>query len=60
MGVGRSLLQAALQWARARDHASISVDFDSRNPLSRPFWLGNGFRPTGHRLRRVLATRPED
>lgn len=54
-GVGRALVQAALQWASERDHDVISVDFDSQNPLSRPFWLGNGFRPTGYRLRRVIG-----
>ncbi len=54
-GVGRALVQAALQWASERDHDLISVDFDSTNPASRPFWLGNGFRPTGYRLRRVIA-----
>jgi GNAT superfamily N-acetyltransferase len=57
-GVGRALVHASIEWARARGHDMISVDFDSRNPLSRPFWLGNGFRPTGHRLRRVLTTQP--
>lgn len=54
-GVGRALVEASLEWARAEGHETISVDFDSRNLLSRPFWFGNGFRQTGHRLRRVLA-----
>ena len=53
-GVGRALVNASLAWARRHGHETISVDFDSRNPLSRPFWFGNGFRPTGYRLRRVL------
>jgi GNAT superfamily N-acetyltransferase len=57
-GVGSALVSASLAWARARGHDMISVDFDSQNPLSRPFWLGKGFRPTGHRLRRVLTTQP--
>jgi GNAT superfamily N-acetyltransferase len=57
-GVGQALVHASLAWARLGGHDMISVDFDSRNPLSRPFWLGNGFRPTGHRLRRVLTTQP--
>ncbi len=59
-GVGRSLVSAALLWSRERGHESISVDFDSRNPLSRPFWLGNGFRATGSRVRRVLLNRATD
>lgn len=54
-GVGRALVNASLEWARQRGHETISVDFDSRNLLSRPFWYGNGFRPTGYRLRRVLT-----
>lgn len=54
-GVGQALVNASLEWARQHGHDTISVDFDSRNPLSRPFWLGNGFRPTGYRLRRVLT-----
>ena len=55
-GVGGALVAASIEWARAGGHDMISVDFDSQNPLSRPFWLGNGFHPTGHRLRRVLTT----
>lgn len=54
-GVGRALVNAALEWARQHGHETISVDFDSRNLLSRPFWYGNEFRPTGYRLRRVLT-----
>jgi hypothetical protein len=40
---------------RLRYHA-ISVDFEPSNPLSRPFWLGLGFQPTGYRLRRTIDT----
>ena len=36
---------------------TVSVDFDSANPLSRPFWLGLGFQPTGYRLRRAIDVR---
>lgn len=53
-GVGRALVGAALDWARGHGYASISVDFNSANPLSRPFWLGAGFRPTGYGLMRVI------
>ena len=53
-GVGRALVAAAIGWAAAAGHATIGVDFDSANPLSRPFWLGNGFQPTGYRVRRVI------
>jgi hypothetical protein len=45
---------AALDEARARGLPFLSVDFDSTNPLSRPFWLGLDFTPTGYRVRRVI------
>jgi hypothetical protein len=35
-------------------HKAVSVDFDSSNPLSRPFWRGLGFEPTGYRVRRTI------
>lgn len=53
-GVGHALVAAALDEARAAGHPSVSVDFDSANLLSRSFWLGLGFDPTGYRLRRVI------
>lgn len=53
-GVGTALVAVALDEARAAGHRFLSVDFDSTNPLSRPFWLGLGFTPTGHRVRRVI------
>ena len=59
-GVGRALVGASFTWARTHGHQTIAVDFDSANLLSRPFWIGNGFRPTGHRLRRILAVRPTE
>lgn len=52
-GVGRSLVAAAIDEARAKGRPDISVDFETGNPTSRPFWLGLGFTPTGHRARRV-------
>jgi GNAT superfamily N-acetyltransferase len=53
-GVGHALVHAALTWAHEHGHATVSVDFDSSNPLSRPFWLGLGFEPTGYRARRTI------
>lgn len=46
--MGRALVDAALDWAHANGYRWVSVDFDSSNPLSRPFWLGAGFRPVGY------------
>lgn len=54
-GVGRALVAAALERGRVDGHETMSVDFDARNLLSRPFWTDNGFRRTGYRLRRVLG-----
>lgn len=53
-GIGTALVAAAIDAARARGHRQLSVDFASANALSRPFWLGLGFTPTGERVRRVL------
>jgi GNAT superfamily N-acetyltransferase len=38
-GVGHALVDAALTWAHNHDYQQVSVDFDTANPLSRPFWL---------------------
>jgi len=56
-GVGQALVDAALGWAEAHGYRWLSVDFASANPLSRPFWLGAGFRPTGYGVLRLLDPR---
>jgi GNAT superfamily N-acetyltransferase len=56
-GIGTSLVIVVLDWAGSAGHETVSVDFDSANPLSRPFWLGLGFQPTGSRLRRAIDAR---
>ncbi|HWM21462.1 MAG TPA: GNAT family N-acetyltransferase [Ilumatobacteraceae bacterium] len=56
-GVGTALVLRALDWADSARHETVSVDFDSANPLSRPFWLGLGFQSTGYRLRRSIDVR---
>lgn len=53
-GVGRALVDAALDWAHQQGFEWISVDFEAANSLSRPFWLGAGFRPTGYGLLRLI------
>ncbi len=53
-GVGRTLVDAALNWAHAHDFRNVSVDFESANPLSRPFWLGVGFKPAGYQVTRNI------
>jgi hypothetical protein len=37
-----------------RGFHSVSVDFMPANPLSRPFWLGAGFTPTGYGVARTI------
>jgi len=54
-GVGHALVNAALHWAHRHGHRWVSVDFDPANPLSRPFWLGVGFRPTGYGVLRIIG-----
>jgi GNAT superfamily N-acetyltransferase len=53
-GIGHALVHRVLGWAHVNGHDTVSVDFDSSNPLSRPFWLGLGFEPTGYRVRRMI------
>jgi GNAT superfamily N-acetyltransferase len=53
-GVGHALVDAALTWAHAHDYQTISVDFATANPLSRPFWLNAGFHPAGYGLLRLI------
>jgi GNAT superfamily N-acetyltransferase len=57
-GIGRALVDAAHDWAHRHGHHTISVDFEPSNPLSRPFWLGLGFRPSGYRQRRTIGHPP--
>lgn len=53
-GVGHALVQAALDWAHRYGFHTVSVDFDSPNPLSRPFWMGLDFQTTGYGVRRTI------
>jgi len=59
-GVGRALVDTALGWAHAHGYRWVSVDFEAANPLSRPFWLGNGFRPIGYGVLRTIDARALD
>ena len=56
-GVGHALVDAALTWAHDHGYQWVSVGFETANPLSRPFWLNTGFRPTGYGLFRVIEPR---
>ena len=56
-GVGHALVDAALTWAHGHGCPWVSVDFETANPLSRPFWLNAGFRPAGYGLFRLIEPR---
>jgi GNAT superfamily N-acetyltransferase len=53
-GVGHALVDAALTWAHVHDYQWISVDFETANPLSRPFWLKAGFCTVGYGVLRLI------
>jgi GNAT superfamily N-acetyltransferase len=53
-GVEHALVDAALTWAHVHDYQWISVDFETANPLSRPFWLKAGFCPVGYGVLRLI------
>jgi GNAT superfamily N-acetyltransferase len=53
-GIGHALVHRVLDWAHVNGYETVSVDFDSSNPLSRPFWFGLGFETTGYRVRRMI------
>lgn len=53
-GVGTALVDAAIAWSARHEHPWISVDFQPPNPLSRRFWLGARFIPTGYGVVRAI------
>jgi hypothetical protein len=53
-GVGHALVDAALTWAYDHGYQSVSVDFETDCPLSRPFWLNAGFHPAGYGVLRLI------
>ena len=56
-GVGHALVDATLTWAYDHGYQWVSVDFDTANLLSRPFWLQAGFRPAGYGVLRLIDGR---
>lgn len=57
-GVGHALVDTALTWAHDHGYQQVSVDFDTANPLSRPFWLHAGFRLAGYGVLRLIDGAP--
>ena len=57
LGVGRALLNTALEWGRSAEYRVCVVDFESANIEGARFWLGAGFRPVIYSLSRRLDDR---
>ena len=53
-GAGQALVDAALTWAHDHGYQQVSVDFDTANLLSRPFWLRQA---SAGRIRRAAPHR---
>ncbi|MEM6289330.1 MAG: GNAT family N-acetyltransferase [Bacteroidota bacterium] len=62
-GIGGALVEAAVGWAAGHGHAGVTVSFQPSSRVSRRFWLGAGFVPTGYwtvrRIPESYAARPE-
>ena len=57
LGVGRALVNIALEWGRSAEYGVCVVDFESANIEGTRFWLGAGFRPVIYSLSRRLDDR---
>jgi ribosomal protein S18 acetylase RimI-like enzyme len=53
-GIGTALAEHALAWAAEAGYACVDTDCRVPNLLSSRFWPARGFRPTFHRLYRML------
>jgi len=54
-GVGTALTEHAQRWAETAGYAAVATDWRVPNLQSSRFWPARGFRPTFHRLHRVLG-----
>jgi GNAT superfamily N-acetyltransferase len=54
-GVGTALTEHALRWAETAGYAAVATDWRVPNLQSSRFWPARGFRPTFHRLHRMLG-----
>lgn len=55
-GVGLALTMRVLTWALAAGYPTVVTDWRVANLLASRFWPARGFRPTFHRLHRVLES----
>ncbi|MEM9714771.1 MAG: GNAT family N-acetyltransferase, partial [Actinomycetota bacterium] len=62
-GIASAMVETAMGWAADQGHAGVTVSFQPSNRVSRRFWLGAGFVPTGfwavRRIPESYAARPD-
>ena len=56
-GIGTTLLNHSLEWARSAGYNNCAVDFESANIIGSSFWYGNGFKPVCYSLVRRIDER---
>jgi GNAT superfamily N-acetyltransferase len=56
-GIGTTLLNHSLEWARSAGYKNCTVDFESANTIGSSFWYGNGFKPVCYSLVRYIDER---
>jgi GNAT superfamily N-acetyltransferase len=54
-GAGRALGEAVVSWAGEAGYRSVVTDWRATNLLSSRTWPRLGFRPTFHRLHRLVG-----
>jgi GNAT superfamily N-acetyltransferase len=60
LGVGKTLTEIGLAWAREAGYSICVTDWRAANLLSARFWPNRGFRPTAYRLYRSITLTPRD
>ncbi len=56
-GVGKALLEHSMAWCRQQGYELCTLHFAAGNPSGAPFWLGQGFVPVEHTMRRRIDER---
>jgi len=56
-GIGTTLLNHSLEWARSAGYRNCAVEFESTNIIGSSFWHGNGFKPVCYSLVRHVDER---
>lgn len=56
-GIGTTLLNHSLEWARSVGYKNCAAEFESANIIGSSFWYGNGFKPVCYSLVRRIDER---